>query len=359
MWNLGDSLYMEADMSRLHRCSYITALVSILLMSALPSLAQVLETPIVSLTEPGTGKQPVVVTAGRSGAPGGFTVWWVKEQDFIANGSQWFPPGDPRQKSAHFWGTPTLNVFDGENPDFTLPPLTLITVELGDVADETGVDATSVLELDPGTAYVLCVFANAHEGMEQSAPTLDIPFSTRPEHECLFTQGYWKNHWDAWPLSSLLLGNVSYDQDQLLSILHQPVQGNGIISLAHQLIATKLNIALGADAVGVIEAVLAADDLIGDLVVPPIGSSYLHPSSTSSLTQTLDDFNNDRFRSVVECVTDWCCTSDHICFPTEIQTCEDLGGMVIGPEDCDIDYTCDFPTPVNNTTWGTLRTIYR
>ena len=145
MWNLGGLFYMEADMSRLHRCSHFTVLVTILLMSALPSLAQVLETPIVVLDEPGIGKLPVVVTAGRSGAPGGFTVWWMKEQDFIANGSQWFPPGDPRQESAHFWGTPTLNVFEGENPNFTLPPLTLITVELGDVADETGLTATSLL----------------------------------------------------------------------------------------------------------------------------------------------------------------------------------------------------------------------
>ena len=166
MWNLGCLSSMEAVMSRWHLCLYLSVLVvSGLLMSAFPISAQVLEAPIVSLTGPGIYKQPVVVTAGPTGAPGGFTVWWMKEQDFTANGSQWFPPGDPGQDSAHFWGTPTLNIFDGESPTFVLSPLTLITVELGDVADETGLSVSSHLELEPGTDYVLCVFANTFEGL--------------------------------------------------------------------------------------------------------------------------------------------------------------------------------------------------
>ena len=37
-------------------------------------------------------------------------------------------------------------------------------------------------------------------------------------------QGYWKNHPDQWPVTELQLGNVTYDQQQLLDILHQPVQ---------------------------------------------------------------------------------------------------------------------------------------
>src|SRR4051812_12086632 len=52
---------------------------------------------------------------------------------------------------------------------------------------------------------------------------------------CTLTQGYWKNHPSAWPVTSLTLGSVSYNQTQLLAILHKPVQGNGLVSLAHQL----------------------------------------------------------------------------------------------------------------------------
>ena len=64
---------------------------------------------------------------------------------------------------------------------------------------------------------------------------------------CVFSQGFWKNHPEAWPVTELQLGNVTYNQQELLSILRQPVRGNGLVLLAHQLIAAKLNIANGAD----------------------------------------------------------------------------------------------------------------
>lgn len=109
---------------------------------------------------------------------------------------------------------------------------------------------------------------------------------------CTLTQGFWKQHPNAWPLSSLSLGTTSYNQAGLLSILGQPVGGNGLISLAYQLIAAKLNIAKGADGLTVAAAISSADGLIGSLVVPPVGSGFLDPSSTSSLTAELDTYNN-------------------------------------------------------------------
>lgn len=112
-----------------------------------------------------------------------------------------------------------------------------------------------------------------------------------PTIACTYTQGYWKNHAAAWPVTSLDLGTVTYDQTQLLSILNAPVQGNGLISLAHQLIAAKLNGATSSTP-GIGASIAAADALIGSLVVPPVGSDYLDPSATSSLTDALDDFNS-------------------------------------------------------------------
>ena len=38
--------------------------------------------------------------------------------------------------------------------------------------------------------------------------------------DCTLTQGYWKNHASAWAVTSLTLGSVSYDQQQLLDILN-------------------------------------------------------------------------------------------------------------------------------------------
>ena len=91
-------------------------------------------------------------------------------------------------------------------------------------------------------------------------------------------QGYWKNNAEAWPVSSLTLGSGSYTQSELLQILNSPVAGNGLISLAHQLIAAKLNVASGANASAIASTIAAADALIGGLVVPPVGAGSLAPS---------------------------------------------------------------------------------
>ncbi|HEY5947932.1 MAG TPA: myxococcus cysteine-rich repeat containing protein, partial [Kofleriaceae bacterium] len=110
--------------------------------------------------------------------------------------------------------------------------------------------------------------------------------------QCVFTQGYWKNHPEAWPVSSLTLGDRTYTQAELLAILDEPVVGNGLVALAHQLITAKLNVALGAPDSSIADDIAAADALIDGLVVPPIGEGYLAPATTSELNDSLDAFNN-------------------------------------------------------------------
>jgi cysteine-rich repeat protein len=108
--------------------------------------------------------------------------------------------------------------------------------------------------------------------------------------DCVRTQGYWKNH-GGWPVSSLTLGTRVYTEAELRLIFDAPVMGNGLIQLAHQLIAAKLNIAAGADATLIASAIADADALIGGLVVPPIGGGSLATSATSSLNAQLTAFN--------------------------------------------------------------------
>lgn len=117
-----------------------------------------------------------------------------------------------------------------------------------------------------------------------------------PDDGCTRTQGFWKTHYpEAWPAGVLAggmtLGSVTYTAAQLEAIFLQPVRGNGLISLSHQLIAAKLNVASGADPSSAQSAISAADGLIGGLVVPPVGSGYLAPSSTSALNTALTNFN--------------------------------------------------------------------
>ena len=64
-----------------------------------------------------------------------------------------------------------------------------------------------------------------------------------------------------------------------------------MISLAHQLIAAKLNVAKGASSSSIASTIAAADALIGGLVVSPVGSGWLDPSVTSSLTAALANYN--------------------------------------------------------------------
>jgi hypothetical protein len=116
---------------------------------------------------------------------------------------------------------------------------------------------------------------------------------------CTLTQGFWKNHGlnspgnqeNEWPVNHLTLGTVNYTQLQLQSILDEPVKGNGLISLAHQLIAAKLNIANGADPTAISSTITAADNLIGGKVVPPVGNGSLTPAQVSALVTALTNFN--------------------------------------------------------------------
>jgi hypothetical protein len=116
-------------------------------------------------------------------------------------------------------------------------------------------------------------------------------FEVQSSASCVQGQGYWKNHPDQWPVPTLQLGNVTYTQEELLSILHEPVRGNGLLILAHQLIAAELNVANGADASCIQQTIDQANMLIGDLVVPPLGTGYLAPRDVSALADTLDQYN--------------------------------------------------------------------
>jgi cysteine-rich repeat protein len=147
------------------------------------------------------------------------------------------------------------------------------------------------------------------------AETLGTSQQALDDERCTWGLGYWKNHPAAWRTTTLALGTLAYSQEQLLAILHEPVEGNGLVSLAHQLIAAKLNRLEGAE--DVTDGALAyADALIGGNVVPPIGSGSLLPEDTSTTTTVLDAFNKGRLEGACHIVV-----------------CGD--GIVDPPEQCD------------------------
>lgn len=295
-------------------------LVAAVALAGLPHASHAAQLDPVTITgvTAGHAKLEITLQAGPSGAPDGFTIWWAKTSDYNLYGGYW--PATPAAWMgwASFTGAPTLNTEGGSITTFVLGPDQTIMVEIGDLFDETGVAGTTDTELTYDESWSFCAFANGGATGTQSVLSTTLADFTTSSTNCTYTQGYWKNHTGAWPVSNLTLGSVNYDQTQLLSILNQPAVGNGLISLAHQLIAAKLNIANGASSSTIDATISAADALIGALVVPPVGSGYLDPSTTSALTQALDDYNNG----------------------------------ITGPGSCEA-------TPTAPSTWGRVKTLYR
>ena len=106
---------------------------------------------------------------------------------------------------------------------------------------------------------------------------------------CTNGLGWWKNNFEAWPGTGRQLGDVYYTNAQLLSILNTPVKGNGLMSLSHHLIATKLNIANGSNPTDVASAVQAADALIGNMNV---STGNIKTNLVGSIKEALENYNN-------------------------------------------------------------------
>ena len=274
-------------MKHWHRLVLLTVVFSLLISSA---AFAALDKPAISTGASGHTKQVLFITAGPSGAPNGFTVRWMDASTYFSNGAS-FTADPSAGDKASFTGEPTLNTFGGQYTTFKIGPNETIRVEIGDLYDESGVSG-SLGELEDGAHYYFAVFANDANGNPESDLSVTVNDQTTENTNCTYTVGYWKNHEEAWPVNSLTLGTVVYTKAELLSILNESVNGNGLVSLAHQLIAAKLNIAMGADPSAASACIATADALIGNLVVPPVGSGYLDPSTTSATTQCLDDYNN-------------------------------------------------------------------
>ena len=292
-----------------------SALFALSLLAAGPALA--LDAPNITVLQSKPGSVRLMVSAGASGAPAGFTVERMSLSEFDALGG-WSTPLSTSRVIGSFEGRPTFNTV-GTGDDYRLTAGEGIEVELGQLFDETGVGSSSYEELDPATSYVVRIRANNVLGGTPGAFTETMTVTSAGlAVNCTHTIGWWKNNPDNWPVTNLTLGTVNYTAAELLLILQEPAQGNKLLILAHQLIAAKLSIAGGADPTAIAATILAADALIGGLVVPPIGSGNLPANPATAYANTLDDYNNG----------------------------------LIGPGHCGT-------TPAESATWGQMKALYR
>lgn len=266
-----------------------------------------MNTPLLSCGAITSVSFDVNVCAGAgTGAPAGFSLQWITAEQ-LANG----PDGIAGTLDDNTWlASDSLDLckasFSGNanGSSYNLGKGQCAAVQIGDnLFDNPGASSNCPsTPLACGTTYAVRGFAHATSSLNRSAFTPNLFCTTEacePAGGCTFTQGYWKTHGpiptgnnvNEWPVASLTLGSVSYTDLQLQSIFNTPAQGNGLISLAHQLIAAKLNIANGADDSAIAGAIASADALIGGLVVPSVGAGSLPSSATSSLTSALTLYN--------------------------------------------------------------------
>lgn len=286
------------------------ALAAIALMCLVPAAwagkTGTMSTPTLSCGAVTSSSFDVGVCAGATGAPAGFSLQWITAAQ-LANG----PDGIAGTLDDNTWpSSDSLDMckasFSGNAnaSTYNLAANACTSIQLGDnLFDNPGASSNCPnTPLACGTTYAVRGFAHATSSLNRSAFTANLFCSTEacePVGGCTFTQGYWKTHGpiptgnnvNEWPVTSLTLGSVSYTDLQLQSIFDTPASGNGLISLAHQLIAAKLNVASGADDSAIAGAIASADALIGSLVVPPVGAGSLPNSATSALTGALTLYN--------------------------------------------------------------------
>lgn len=118
--------------------------------------------------------------------------------------------------------------------------------------------------------------------------------------KCPLTQGFWKNHPAAWPVSSLTLGGQTYTQPQLLTILNTATTGDASLILARQLIAALLNIANGSNPAQISSIITTADTLLIGCNLNLGPGCSVSPASTAgqamvAAASVLDTYNNGQF----------------------------------------------------------------
>src|SRR6266542_1546454 len=169
---------------------------------------------------------------GQTGAPAGFSIQWMTLADYVALGNHWpvtsqVPnPAAPSFCRATF-GVPVMPGCTGYN----LLPGQSVTVTIGDDSLYDNCAVSSPCSGSPllcNTAYVFRASAASNVDLRSNT----IMCATLPcvGSSCTYTQGYWRTHPDAWPVTSLTLGTVTYQAAELMAILDNPAQGNGYLA---------------------------------------------------------------------------------------------------------------------------------
>ena len=150
----------------------------------------------------------------------------------------------------------------------------------------TGVQVESVYSLPSGPNY---------KGMGASALFISagfvLPLERAPGTR---TPGYWKNHPEAWPIDEITIGGLTYTKDEAIEILNTPEKGDKTYTMFRDLVAAKLNVAIGNPSSSIQDTIIEADEWM--LTYGPVGSGVRAKETAwrigEPLHKMLDDYNN-------------------------------------------------------------------
>ena len=151
---------------------------------------------------------------------------------------------------------------------------------------------------DPdGSAAFICLGGTTGCVSSQES---DFGFTTKsvPVSPGTGTPGYWKNHPDSWAQAGgqVLIGTIPYTWQQAREYMGK-VSKDKTISLFSQLVAAKLNVAIGNDNSCIKDQIEAADAWLFSHPVggiPTVTASSTAWQQISQVHNDLDDYNNGR-----------------------------------------------------------------
>ena len=104
--------------------------------------------------------------------------------------------------------------------------------------------------------------------------------------------GYWKNHPEAWPVDSLVIGNRTFSKARILFFLRLPEKGDKTKHLFREIVAAKLNVAAGNDDSCIQDAIVAVDACLARFpVCSGVRASSLTWKKISAAVKRLSGYN--------------------------------------------------------------------
>jgi hypothetical protein len=112
---------------------------------------------------------------------------------------------------------------------------------------------------------------------------------------CVRSPGYWKNHPDAWPVSSITIGGKTYSRTDAISLMNKEVRGDKTYTLFRALVSARLNVLAGANSSCITDTITAADAWMR---LHRVGSAVTGDRDAWKIGEPLyiklDDYNNGK-----------------------------------------------------------------